>query len=109
KDDILYLQSLVVKVNIDESILEYILDIVNKTRDNSYFDLGVSPRGTIALKLAAQANAIVEGRNYCIPDDVKNMAVAVLAHRVIMKTEVSKVSTEEEAIMEILEMIKVPH
>ena len=109
KDDILYLQSLVVKVNIDESILEYILNIINKTRDNSLFDLGVSPRGTIALKLAAQANAIVEGRNYCIPDDVKNMAVAVLAHRVIMKSEVSKVSTEEEAIMEVLENIKVPH
>lgn len=109
KDDILYLQSLVEKVNIDDSILEYILDIVNKTRDNTLFDLGVSPRGTIALKLAAQANAIVEGRNYCTPDDVKNMAVAVLAHRVIMKTEVSKVSTEEEAIMEILENIKVPH
>ena len=96
-------------VTIDESILEYILDIVNKTRDNSLFDLGVSPRGTIAFKLAAQANAIVEGRDYCIPDDVKNMAVAVLAHRVIMKTETSKVSTEEEAIKEILEQIKVPH
>jgi len=109
KDDILYLQSLVEKVNIDESILEYILDIVNKTRDNSLFDLGVSPRGTIALKLVAQANAIVEGRNYCIPDDVKNMAVAVLAHRVIMKSEASKVLTEEEAIVEILENTKVPH
>lgn len=109
KDDILYLQSLVEKVNIDESILEYILDIVNKTRDQSLFELGVSPRGTIALKLAAQANAMIEGRNYCIPDDVKNMAVAVLAHRVIMKNEVSRVSTEEEAINEVLENIKVPH
>ena len=109
KDDILQLQSMVNNVTIDESILEYILDIVNKTRDNSLFDLGVSPRGTIAFKLAAQANAIVEGRDYCIPDDVKNMAVAVLAHRVIMKTETSKVSTEEEAIKEILEQIKVPH
>ncbi|NIT13970.1 MAG: AAA domain-containing protein [Candidatus Dadabacteria bacterium] len=109
KDDILYLQSLVEKVNIDESILEYILDIVNKTRDNSLFELGVSPRGTIALKLAAQANAVIEGRDYCIPDDVKNMAVAVLAHRVIMKNEVSRISTEEEAIKEVLESIKVPH
>ncbi|NIP38704.1 MAG: MoxR family ATPase [Candidatus Dadabacteria bacterium] len=109
KEDILQLQSLVEKVTVDESILEYILNIVNKTRDNELFELGVSPRGTIAFKLAAQANAIVEGRNYCIPDDVKNMAVAVLAHRVIMKTETSKISTEEEAIQEISEQIKVPH
>lgn len=108
-EDILQLQSQVEKVSIDESILEYILDIVNKTRDSSLFDLGVSPRGTIALKLAAQANAIVEGRSYCTPDDVKNMAVAVLAHRVIMKTEASKISSEEEAINEILDQIKVPH
>jgi len=109
REDILHLQSQVEKVSIDDSILEYILNIVTKTRDSSLFDLGVSPRGTIALKLAAQANAIVEGRSYCIPDDVKNMAVAVLAHRVIMKTEASKISSEEEAIKEILDQIKVPH
>lgn len=109
KDDVLYLQSMVEQVNVDESILNYILEIVNKTRSNKIFDLGVSPRGAIALKLAAQANAIVEGRSYCIPDDVKNMARAVLAHRVILKSEARNISSEEEAIDEVLENTKVPH
>jgi len=109
KDDVLYLQSMVEQVNVDESILNYILEIVNKTRSNKIFDLGVSPRGAIALKLAAQANAIVEGRTYCIPDDVKNMARAVLAHRVILKSEARNISSEEEAIDEVLENTKVPH
>lgn len=109
KDDVLYLQSMVEQVNVDESILNYILEIVNKTRSNKIFDLGVSPRGAIALKRAAQANAIVEGRTYCIPDDVKNMARAVLAHRVILKSEARNISSEEEAIDEVLENTKVPH
>lgn len=109
KDDVLYLQSMVEQVRIDESILNYILDIVNQTRSNKIFDLGVSPRGAIALKISAQANAIVEGRTYCIPDDVKNMARAVLAHRVILKSEARNISSEEEAIEEILDNTKVPH
>ena len=109
KDDVLYLQSMVEEVNVDESILNYILDIVNQTRSNKIFDLGVSPRGAIALKIAAQANATVEGRTYCIPDDVKNMARAVLAHRVILKSEARNISSEEEAIDEILENTRIPH
>ena len=109
KEDVLYLQSMVEEVMVDESILNYILDIVNQTRSNKIFDLGVSPRGAIALKIAAQANAIVEGRTYCIPDDVKNMARAVLAHRVILKSEARNISSEEEAIEEILENTRVPH
>ena len=109
KDDVLHLQSMVEQVKVDDSILNYILDIVNQTRSNNIFDLGVSPRGAITLKIAAQANAIVEGRVYCIPDDVKSMAKAVLAHRVILKSEVRNISNEEEAIDEILENTRVPH
>lgn len=107
KDDILHLQSLVEKVKVDESILEYALEIVGQTRTNKMFELGVSPRGSIALKLTAQAHAMIEGRSYCIPDDIKNMAIAVLAHRVILKSEINGLSNEE-AIEEILNNVKVP-
>ena len=69
----------------------------------------MSPRGAIALKSAAQALALIDGRTYCIPEDVKKMAVPVLAHRVIVRSErhLGR-GGEEEAIREVLESVKVP-
>ena len=66
---------------------DYLLDLVGATRKDSAFALGVSPRGSLALYRTAQAAAAIEGRNYVIPDDIKNMALPVLAHRLAPSIE----------------------
>jgi MoxR-like ATPase len=109
KGELLILQNMVDRVRMDDSILDYILTIIKETRNPKVFELGVSPRGAIALKRVAQAHALVDGRTYCIPDDVKEMAVPVLAHRVIPKHDrPAGKGRDEEVIREILEKVKVP-
>jgi MoxR-like ATPase len=72
-------------VRVDDSISDYVLDIVARTREAPELEIGVSPRGGLALSRAAQALALVEGRDYVLPDDAKRLAVPVFAHRVIRK------------------------
>ncbi len=109
REEVATLQKFCERVRIDDSILDYILAIIAETRNPKMFELGVSPRGAIALKSAAQALALIGGRTYCIPDDVKHMAVPVLAHRVIVRSE-RRLGRggEEEAIEEVLNSVKVP-
>ena len=82
---VVQLQERVREVAVDRAIDEYLLDIVNATRETDDLHVGVSTRGALALYRAAQAAAFVEGRDYVVPDDVKNLAVVVLAHRVVTK------------------------
>ncbi|MGD0517535.1 MAG: MoxR family ATPase [Thermoguttaceae bacterium] len=84
-EQIVSLQDDVRQVKVDDSINNYLLDIVESTRRCDDLHVGVSPRGALALYRAAQASALVAGREYVVPDDVKSLAVAVLAHRVISK------------------------
>ncbi len=79
------LQEAVRQVTVDESINEYLLGIVEATRDCDDLQVGVSTRGALALYRASQANALVDGRRYVVPDDVKRLATVVLSHRVITK------------------------
>lgn len=79
------LQAAVRQVQVENSINEYLLDIVQSTRRCDELHVGVSTRGALALYRAAQASALVAGRQYVVPDDVKQLAVPVLAHRVIPK------------------------
>ena len=79
------LQDAVRVVAVDESIHEYVLDIVDATRDCEELHVGASTRGALCLYRAAQALALIEGREYVVPDDVKRLAVPVLSHRVIPK------------------------
>ena len=79
------LQEAVRRVEVEESIHGYLLDIVQATRECEELHVGASTRGALALYRAAQAAALVAGRGYVVPDDVKGLAVAVLAHRVIPK------------------------
>ena len=79
------LQAAVRQVQVEDSINEYLLDIVQATRRCDELQVGVSTRGALALYRAAQAAALVAGRQYVVPDDVKRLAVPVLAHRVIPK------------------------
>lgn len=84
-DQVLALQDKVRQVTVEESIQEYLLDLVDATRRSEELHVGVSTRGALCLHRAAQALALVEGRDFVVPDDVKRLAVPVLAHRVITR------------------------
>jgi MoxR-like ATPase len=110
-EELLDLQRMVDSVKMDESLLDYILAIIGMTRKSKTFKLGASPRGGLILSKAAKALALVEGRNYCIPDDIKSLAVPVLAHRVLLKAEPGLQGTSEgaeSALQEVLENVPVP-
>jgi MoxR-like ATPase len=110
--DILDAQQAVAEVRMDDSLIDYILAIVEATRRSEFLLTGASPRGSLALHRAAQAIAYYEGRAYCIPDDIKRLALPVLAHRVIVSAKYAsphKRSEEaEEILAEILQGIEIP-
>ena len=85
REELLGLQETVEQVRVEESLADYLMAIVEATRQCEGLALGVSPRGALALYRAAQALALIEGRDYCIPDDVKRLALPILAHRVLVK------------------------
>lgn len=85
--EVLELRALVRKVHVEDSIRDFIISIMRKTRESSHLHLGASPRGSQHLQRAAQGRALVEGRNFVIPEDVIELAVPVLAHRVILSAE----------------------
>lgn len=82
-DEVERMQALVEKVKVDDDLVGYIMAIANSTRNHRSIRLGVSPRATMTLYKAAQARALVSGRDYCIPDDIKVLSVPVFAHRII--------------------------
>lgn len=86
-EQIVALQDLVRNVHVEDSLYVYITSLVRATRKHAHVELGVSPRGSLALFRAAQALAMLRGRNYVIPDDVKYMARPVLSHRLILRQE----------------------
>jgi len=109
-EQIVEIQRAVSAVRVDDSINQYILDIADATRNHEDLLVGVSTRGAIALSRAAQSQALLEGRNFAVPDDVKSLAVPVLAHRIVPKSILhSNQRRMEESIIErILETITVP-
>ncbi len=84
-DEVRHLQASVREVTVEDSIYDYILDLVELTRTCDELRVGVSTRGAISLYRGAQASALIEGRDYVVPDDVKKLAIPVLAHRVSVK------------------------
>ena len=84
--EVVELQDHVPTVKLDPAIVDYILDLVEATRHDENLHLGVSPRGALALTQAVQASAVLNGRDYATPDDVKMLFIAVCAHRVVSKT-----------------------
>ena len=110
--DLLELQQAVSDVSVDEAIVDYLMRIVAATRASEMLDLGVSPRGTLALFRAAQALALTEERSYCLPDDVKRLVIPVFAHRITISSRYSSAmrrSEEAEAVLrEIMKTVSVP-
>ena len=110
--EILKLQSQVHQVKVDEALVDYMLAVVEKTRSHESLALGVSPRGAQAMYRATQALAMVEGRGYAIPDDIKRLVVPIFAHRVIVntRTALSQRSSDlaDRILQEILTLVDVP-
>ena len=111
-NDVLAMQDAVQHVKVDSSLHDYALEIVNRTRKTDQLALGVSPRGTLMLQRAAQARAFLEGRDFCLPDDFKQLAVAVFSHRVVASSRHAslqkKSETTESVLREIVESVAVP-
>ena len=116
RDELRELQCAVKQVQVDESIVDYMLTLVERTRTHEGLSLGVSPRGSQALYRAVQANAMVEGRGYALPDDVKVLAPKVLGHRVMLaarsslalRRDANGAAAGERIVEEILSQIDVP-
>ncbi len=108
--DIINIQNQFSSVKVNDAIKEYIVDIVDATKTNDRVSLGVSPRGALALMRASQAMAVLKGRQFVLPDDVKLTAVPVLAHRLILKGHSMNIgSVSPEAIITgVLEKVPVP-
>jgi MoxR-like ATPase len=110
--EILELQNLVERVRVDESLVGYMLAVVERTRTHESLSLGVSPRGAQALFRATQALALAEGRDYALPDDVKRLVIPVFAHRIVMnqRLTLAQRSTDatERLLQEILTRVEIP-
>jgi len=111
-EDVLQLQVGVQRISVEAALIDYMLAIVEKTRNHESLALGVSPRGSQALYRAVQALALMEGRDYAVPDDVKRLAVPLFAHRVVINTRNTLVQRRadvgERIIEEILSQVEVP-
>jgi MoxR-like ATPase len=111
-EDTIALQDRVREVRVDDSLIDYLMAIVRETRRHDDIELGVSPRGTMSFHQTAQAYALVDGREYVLPDDIKGLAVAVLSHRIILKSQRKLTGTTTEAaervVRDILDNLRVP-
>lgn len=109
KDELRHAQELIEKIHIKDEILEYIARLVDNTRNNGDLLLGASPRASLAIMRAAKAIAVMNGRDFVTPDDVKYVAYPVLNHRIILTAEREMEGVEaEDVIKEIAERVEVP-
>ncbi len=108
--DVLVLQDAADRVRADDAVLDYLMALVAATRRSPLLALGVSPRGSLALLRAARAQALTDGRDYLVPDDVKSLAVPALAHRVLARGETADAAAAmaESVIRTILQDTPVP-
>lgn len=111
-DDVLALQEDVTRIRVDEALVDYTLQIVQKTRESEQLSLGVSPRGSLMLYRAAQAMAMLAGRSFCTPEDFKQLVVPTFAHRVVVNarysTTMKKSEQTEQILRDIVETVPVP-
>ena len=110
--EVVDLQRNVSAVSVDDALVGYLMSIVAATRDSEMLDLGVSPRGSLALFRAAQALALTEERSYCLPDDIKRLVLPIFAHRILVSSRFASAlrrSEEAEAVLtEIMKTVSVP-
>jgi len=111
-EDVIEMQEVVKQIRVDESLVSYALQIVQRTRTSEFLSLGVSPRGSQALYRAAQAMAFLEGRAFCTPEDFKPLVVPVFAHRVVVNghyaSTLKRSEQSDQVLKEIVESVAVP-
>ena len=108
-EDLLAMQSQARSILVEDSVREYVVQVVRATREHPAVELGVSPRGTLALYKTAQALAALRGRGYVVPDDVKHLAPPVLTHRLIISPQTRlRGRRPEEVVAEIVDTVPVP-
>ena len=110
-EEVVDLQHRVREIHVDDAILDYMLALVKETRSHPAIDLGVSPRGSLSLFRSVQALALVEGRAFVVPDDVRALAVPILAHRLVLKPAAAAGRSGQTARMimeDILRRVPVP-
>ncbi len=108
-EEVATIQRRVRDVRVDESLIDYILSITNATRASDRVEVGVSPRGSLFYRRAAQALAFIENRDYVIPADVKRLASPLLGHRIILRSAGSRSRDRAERVIEeILDLVPVP-
>ena len=110
REEILTLQHASRTVRVDDAIADYLLEIVHATRESEDLNVGVSTRGALTLYRAAQGYALVSGRSYVVPDDIKAMSLPVLSHRVVGKSflQAGEFNASEAIIRDIVDHIRVP-
>ena len=108
EEDILSAQAAVREVYVDRLVKEYIVGLVNATRHHQSVYLGASPRASLGLLSLAQSRALLEDRDFVVPDDVKTVAPAVLGHRMILTADGRTSMSEDEAIVQIVDSVPVP-
>jgi MoxR-like ATPase len=107
-DELREMQEGIKEVYVDQAVAEYIVRLVTATREHPDVYLGASPRGSLNLYRSGQAYAALAGRDYVIPDDIKQLAVAVLAHRLIVKSQASLREVDPDGIVrEILSQVPI--
>ncbi len=109
-EDVLALQGQAAQVKVDAALMDYLMDIVEGSRGHEQLHVGISPRGALALMQAAQALALIEGRDFVTPDDIKSMVAPVCAHRIITRNHLSNgdIHTARLALQQIMQKIPSP-
>ncbi len=109
-EEVLALQQQADAVELDEALVSYVIALATATRENDDLQIGISPRGALALSQAARATAVVHGRSYCVPEDVLSNVLPVCAHRVISKTymHAGDTATTRRIIQQVLETVPSP-
>lgn len=105
RQEIFHIQRMVPTVYVEDSVLHYILQIITATREEQEFRAGVSTRGSLSLKLAAQAAALTDGRNFVIPNDVSTTMFSVLTHRLSLRRQTADALEERRLVQEMLTRI----
>ena len=108
-EELMAMQRLAAQVRVDDSIIEYVVELARKTREDRAIELGASPRASIALNLAARAHAFLRHRGYVTPEDVKAIGPDVLRHRIVLTYEAdAEEVTSEQVVRRIFEVVEVP-
>lgn len=109
-DELIDLQNKVDAVKMDQALVDYVVTLAGATRDNEDLQVGISPRGTLAISQAARATALIHGRDYCIPEDIVSNVLPVTAHRIISKTymHAGDTATSRRIMQQVLETVPSP-